>query len=105
MPGFPPPWSEYLVMALGFIGVWVAVRGAVSALSGILTPRQSRHQLAARVRGLRRFIVGLAVTGLAVGWLTDSLWLIVLSLIFLGEEVLETSVILLAMTWRERTPA
>lgn len=49
------------------------------------------------VRGFRIGITGLCLAGIGAGWLWDAEWLLGLSLIIGGEELLESSVIIKAL--------
>ena len=79
-------WRVYpaaLLMAAGFI---LSIRGAL------------RFR-----RGFRRAIVGLAIAGIAAAWLWQIDWILVLSLVIGGEELLESTLHIQALGMAERT--
>ena len=57
------------------------------------------------VRGFRFFIIGLAVVGLGAAWVWHLVWLLVLSLVIGGEEMLETSIMIYALRRGKRLEA
>jgi hypothetical protein len=50
------------------------------------------------MRGLRIAVIGLAVVGLGAAWAWHLVWLLVLALVIGGEETLESSVHIYALT-------
>ncbi len=57
------------------------------------------------VAGFRLAAVGLAVAGVGTAWLSQQLWVLLLSLAIGGEELLETSIILFALRRGRRLEA
>jgi hypothetical protein len=98
-----PPMNLLLAM-LGFLtavgaswrGSWLLVRGL----------RQADHPAGALwvVRGLRGVIVGIGLAALSGGVLLANKGLLVFGVIFLGEELYETGVVLLALRSRLKAP-
>jgi hypothetical protein len=79
--------------------------GACLVVSGIRTQIVRRRRAALRgptelrwlARSFRRVVLGLALIGVGAGLAADIPWLVTLSLIIGGEEVLESSVISAAL--------
>ena len=86
------------IMAIGALLVAWGLRQQVRALFFTRTPDGA----IGFVHGIRRAILGLAIVGLGASRAWQLLWLFVLSLAFLGEEALETSVVLWALKGRRR---
>ena len=87
------PWRAYAAAALaaaGLVflgkGLWFGFRGS----HGLLHERDALGWM----RGFRLAVVGLCVVGIAVAWVWQVLWLFAVALGILGEELLETSVII-----------
>jgi hypothetical protein len=67
---------------------------------GTYTTRQQERdpgKALALVQGFRVGIIGLSLAGIGAGWLWHSHWLLGLSLIIGGEELLESTVIITAL--------
>jgi len=82
-----------LLWLLAAIGLWQGIRGLVTGLSEIDHPASVLRV----VRGIRAVIVAVSVAALGGGVLFGSTGLLVFGLIFLGEELYETGVVLLAL--------
>jgi hypothetical protein len=82
-----------LLWLLAAIGLWQGIRGLVTGLSEIDNPATALPV----VRGIRAVIVAVSVAALGGGVLFGSTGLLVFGLIFLGEELYETGVVLLAL--------
>jgi hypothetical protein len=89
-------WRAYPAAALavaGFVllgkGLWFGFAGS----RGLLRDRDALGWM----RGFRLAVVGLCLTGIAVAWVWQVLWLFVAAAAIMGEELLETSVIIETM--------
>ena len=92
------PWRmapASAVMALGALLIAVGARRSVAG-----TRRSSSTSAISFVHGLRLSILGLVVVGLGASWAWSLLWLFVVALAVLAEELLETSVVLWALKRR-----
>lgn len=86
-------WRVYPAAALALYGLallanglWFGFRGS----NGLLREGDALGWM----RGFRLAVVGLCVVGIAVAWVWQILWLFVASVGIMGEELLETSVII-----------
>jgi hypothetical protein len=91
-----PPLSLMLATLCFLIAVGAAYRGGQLLVRGL---RQAAHSAGALwlVRGLRGVIVAVGMASLGGGVLLASKGLLVFGAIFLGEELYETGVVLLAL--------
>jgi hypothetical protein len=96
-------WIEVLAIAAG---LWLVIDGIRTQV------RRRRHrplmgptELRWLAVSFRRIVIGLALTGVGAGLLYEISWLVVLSLIIGGEEVLESSVIAAALHDEEKRRA
>jgi hypothetical protein len=91
-----PPLTFTLATLLALITIAAAWRGTQSLARGL---RQATHPSSALwvVRGIRGVIIAVGVGALSGGWLFASKGLLVFGAIFLGEELYETGVVLLAL--------
>ena len=87
------PWRAYPAVALaaaGLVllskGLWFGFRGS----DGLFHEREALGWM----RGFRLAVVGLCIVCIAVAWVWHVLWLFAVALGILGEELLETSVII-----------
>ena len=91
-------WRVYPAIGLAAVGAWLAARGlwfGTAGRPGLL--RQGRDAFA-WIRAFQFAVAGLALVGIAAAWIWRQPWLLVVSLGVLGEEMLETSRILTALT-------
>lgn len=89
-------WRVWPATLLALAGVTLLVRGVRALPAARATSRDPERALAV-ARSLRTGIAGLCLTVLAIGWIAGAGWLAVLALIVLGEEMLETSVMVAAL--------
>jgi hypothetical protein len=94
-------WRIYPAAALAIYGLallanglWFGFRGS----NGLLREREALGWM----RGFRLAVVGLCLVGIAVAWVWQVLWLFVAAVGIMGEELLETSVIIEVL---KRAPA
>jgi hypothetical protein len=92
--GDEPAWAEWLIAALAVIGAGVVAKGTRRLIEGLAAPPSDPNSLTA-LRGFRLAMIGLAVLGVAAGLLLDQTWLIVLSLGIAGEEIFESSLMIM----------
>lgn len=74
------------------LGAVVAVAGTRRSLTAARCLRLDPERALGILRGFRIAIVGLCLAGGGIGWLWDIDWLLGVSLIICGEEVLESSI-------------
>lgn len=90
------PGRTGLALLLAAAGMMVVARGVRTLAAGRAAPRDPERALAI-ARGLRSGIAGLCLVVLAGAWLAGLGWLAILALIVLGEEMLETSLMVAAL--------
>ena len=91
-----------LAIALGLsLVVWALRLQALGYRPAPAGPRKALNL----VRSFRGVLVGLALTGVGVGVLAELEWLVVLSLIIGGQELLETSIMVAALRDEEKRRA
>jgi hypothetical protein len=87
------PWRVYPAAALALCGLALLAKGLSFGFAG--SKGLPREWDALRwMRGFRLAVVGLCFVGIAVAWAEQVFWLFVASAGILGEELLETSVII-----------
>lgn len=86
-------WRAYPATALALSGLVLLARGLWFGFAGSKGLLKEREALG-WPRGFRLAVVGLCLFGIAVAWAWQLLWLFVVSLGILGEELLETSVMI-----------
>jgi hypothetical protein len=79
-------------------GLAMLVLGIRRGSAGLRRYHRDPPRALALLRGFRISIVGLCMAGVGAGWLWDIDWLVGLSLIIGGEELLESTVVITAMT-------
>lgn len=90
------PWRVWPAVLLALTGAMLVARG-VRALRAAKKKSCDPERALAVARSLRTGIAGLCLSVLAIGWLAGAAWLVLLALIVLGEEMLETSVMVAAL--------
>ena len=98
------PWRTYPAAALALLGLALLLRGlwfGSAGSPGLL--RQGRDAFA-WIRCFQVAVGGLALVGVAAAWVWRQPWLLVVALGILGEELLETSRILIALKRSRRRP-
>lgn len=89
-------WRAWPAAALALYGLILLAKGlwfGFPGSNGLLHERDALGWL----RGFRLAVVGLCLAGIGVAWVWHILWLLVASLGILGEELLETSVMIEAL--------
>lgn len=90
--------SSHVAALMILVGLAMFVMGIRRASVGVRRYHRDPPRALALLRGFRISIVGLCLAGVSAGWLWDIGWLVVLSLIIGGEELLESTVVIMAMT-------
>jgi hypothetical protein len=86
-------WREYPAAALAVAGLVLLGKGLWFGFAGSRGLLHERDALG-WMRGFRLAVVGLCLVGIAVAWVWQVLWLFVAAAAIMGEELLETSVII-----------
>ena len=76
----------------------VAARGLIQEWDGLRRPIRDPAKVLTFLMGFRTSVIGLALIGIGAGWMWDITWLLVLSLAIGGEETLESTVHIFAVT-------
>jgi hypothetical protein len=87
-----------LLWLLAAVALWQGIRGLATGLCEINHPASALRVM----RGIRGVIVAVSAAALGGGMLFTSTGLVVFGVIFLGEELYETGVILLALRAGQR---
>ena len=87
------PWKSYPAAALALCGLILLAKGLWFGFAGSKGLLRERDALG-WMRGFRLAVVGLCLTGVGIAWAEQVVWLFVASVGILGEELLETSVII-----------
>lgn len=85
-------WKIYPSFGMIAVGLAVLFMGASAARRGLGSPMSDPTRMHRFVMGFRIAVIGVTLAGLGVAWNWDILWLFVLSLVFGGEELLESTV-------------
>ena len=85
-------WRVYLASAMIAAGLVVSAWGVRRGLSHRYRPTGDPDKILNAVLGFRIIVIGLALAGVGVAWAFQLLWVFVLSLVFGGEELLESTV-------------
>ena len=86
------PWRAYPAAVLAAAGIVLLGKGLWFGFAGSQGLFREREALG-WMRGFRLAVVGLCLLGIAVAWVWQVLWLFVAAGAIMGEELLETSVI------------
>ncbi|MCZ6545787.1 MAG: hypothetical protein O6913_08800 [Chloroflexi bacterium] len=95
-------WRAYPAAFAMAIGAWLALRGIHTFVRAFQPPFDGPQRSLAGVRGFRRGIGGLALVGLGAAWIWQIDWILVLSLVIGGEELLESTFHVQALSIAER---
>ena len=90
-------WRLYPATALALAGTLLVVRGVRAFLRARRHTRDPERALLV-ARSFRVAIMGLCFCVFAAAWIAQLGWLLAIALIVLGEEMLETSVMLAALS-------
>ncbi|HYC01119.1 MAG TPA: hypothetical protein VEC57_18435 [Candidatus Limnocylindrales bacterium] len=97
-------WESTGAFALMGAGAALVLRNVVAWRRAAAMRRDPERALWL-ARGFRTGIVGLCAIGAGAGWHWNVAWLVVLSLIIAGEELLETTVLVMALRDGQRQDA
>ena len=95
-------WRLYPALALMALGAAFLFTGVRLEVEGIRHPTGESLKMVTIIRGFRFAVIGTSLAGLGAAWNWHITWLFDLSLVFGGEEVLESSVHLFIL--RRRPP-
>lgn len=84
-------WRVYPASVLMAAGVAVLLWGVRLGSSGRRLPTGDPAKILAAVQGFRVAVIGIALAGVGAAWAWHVMWLFVLSLVFGGEELLEST--------------
>ena len=90
-------WRAYPAAALMAMGVTIMVWSVGRGLTAARRAGRDPARALALLCGFRGGIVGLALAGIGAAWCWHVGWLLALSLIIGGEELLESSVVIAAL--------
>lgn len=91
-------WQTAIQVVLMTVGPLIAARGLVQEWDGLRRPVRDPAKVLTFLMGFRTSVIGLALVGIGAGWMWDITWLLVLSLAIGGEETLESTVHIFAVT-------
>lgn len=91
-------WRMYPALALMAAGLALATLGTRHGVHGIALPVRDPSKILTIMTGFRLAVIGLAVAAIAAAWAWHILWLLVLALAIGGEETLESSIHIFALT-------
>ncbi len=95
-------WRPFPSAALIIIGLATAWAGSSLAGRGLRQRVGGGSNMQDFVRGFRIAVIGLVLAGLGAAWWWHVTWLFVLSLVFGGEEILESTVHLAILRWKPK---
>ncbi len=95
-------WRAYPAAFAMALGAWLALRGIPTFVRAFQPPFDGPRRTLAGVRGFRRGILGLALVGIGAAWIWQIDWILVLSLVIGGEELLESTFHVQALSIAER---
>lgn len=98
MEVFGFPWHYFPAWTLMAVGGLVALVGTRREIVGLRMPWKHPGKALTFMVGFRISVIGLALMGIGAAWAWDILWLLVLSLAIGGEETLESTVHIYALT-------
>ncbi len=91
-------WRVYPSAALMAIGLAVSWLGSRMARRGFHLPGAADMQMF--IKGFRIAVIGGTIAALGAAWNWQLTWLLVLSLVICGEEVVETTLHLSILRWK-----
>jgi hypothetical protein len=98
-------WRAYPAAVIMAAGTTMGAAGARGLVRSWRMPFADRDKQIVWVSGFRLGIVGLALASAGAAWMSQQLWVLLIALAVGGEELLETSVILMALRWGRRQEA
>ncbi len=98
---FQSPQDRILAAVLLVLATWMFIRGTRLVAKGLRNPDHPQQTLWV-VRGFRRGITAIATAFFAGGLYFHATWPLIFGAVFLGEELLETGIMILALKKAER---
>ncbi len=95
-------WRAYPAAVLLGTGSLLAIPGLYGFWAGMRPPYEHASKTLAALQAFRRGVIGLAVMGLGAAWIWQLDWLLVLALVIGGEETLESTIHVQAVSMSER---
>ena len=95
-------WRTYPAIALISLGMVIWYFGTRMTLRGLGRPMSDLTRMQAFVQGFRIAVIGITVVGLGISWNWHVMWLFVLSLVFGGEEIMESTAHLAILKWKPK---
>jgi len=92
------PWRAFPAAALLLLGLLLALRAVLRAHAAWSRPLTGTMQPLSWMRGFRSTVIGLAVMGVGAAWLWHLGGLLAVSLVVGGEEALESSIAISALS-------
>ena len=96
---FEPPTQYIGAAALAAVALWTGVRGLRRYFAAAALPASDPSKSLALMHAFRVAIVGISLAALGLSWATEMLWLAIVSLVVLGEEVFESTMAIGAMNY------
>ena len=91
-------WRIYPAACLMAAGAWLVAAGIRRDWTAHRLRATDRAKPLTMVRGFRLMLLGVSVLALGAAWAWHLGWLAILALIFGGEEMLETSLVIFGLT-------
>ena len=98
---FESPLNHFLSTVCALFSIFSLWRGTVKFVWGLKNPDHPKQSLKV-VRGIRGGIIGVALLFIAGGLEFGATWAVLFGLVFVGEELLETGVMIFALKRSER---
>lgn len=95
-------WRVYPAAAMMTLGAVVWFMGSRMAIRGLRRPIGDSTKMQAFVIGFRFAVIGITLVGLGAAWNWHLTWLLVLSLVFGGEELFEATIHLSILRMKPR---
>lgn len=97
---FQSPWDVMIAVVFAAAAIPVYVAGTIRFRRGIKNPGHA-SQTRWVVEGFRGWIVALSFIAFAAGSYTHTTWPLIVGAIFLGEELVETGIMMLVLRKQE----
>ena len=98
---FESPQDRILAAVLLVLAIWMLIRGNRLVAQGLRNPGHPRQTLWV-VRGFRRGISAIATAFFAGGFYFHETWPLIFGAVFLGEELLETGIMIFVLKKGEK---
>ena len=84
-------WRIYPASVTMALGAGLLLLGVRNGITGTSLPSGHPDKMITVIQGFRVSVIGLALAGVGAAWAWHIVWLLVLSLVFGGEELLEST--------------